>query len=53
MEEDSECPLLLGRPFLAIGITMIDMEVGEVMLRIKDEKKRFNVFDTITKQGRA
>lgn len=52
MKEDSEYPLLLERLFLATGRAMIDMEAREVMLRIKDEHIKFNVFDVqIPNQG--
>ena len=33
MEEDSQVPLLLGRPFLAIGAALIDMQKGILTLR--------------------
>ncbi|MED6117277.1 hypothetical protein PIB30_108507 [Stylosanthes scabra] len=37
MEEDVGNPLILGRPFLATSRALIDMESGELMLRIRDE----------------
>jgi len=37
MEEDDETPLLLGRPFLATWRALIDVEMGELMLRFQDE----------------
>jgi len=51
MEEDSECPLVLGRPFLATGRAMIDLEAREIMLRIRDEHIKFNVFDKMLNLG--
>ena len=42
-EEDTEVPLLLGRPFLAIGATLIDVKKGEFTLRVKDEAVHFNL----------
>ncbi|XP_073153053.1 uncharacterized protein [Henckelia pumila] len=33
MEEDLDMPLILGRPFLATGKTLIDVQKGELMLR--------------------
>jgi hypothetical protein len=45
MNEDSEIPLLLGRPFLATGRALIDVELGELMLRFQDEQVIFNVFE--------
>ncbi|XP_075481191.1 uncharacterized protein LOC142521903 [Primulina tabacum] len=35
MEEDREIPLILGRPFLATGRTLIDVQKGELVLRLK------------------
>ncbi|MED6188811.1 hypothetical protein PIB30_089458 [Stylosanthes scabra] len=37
MDEDMKNPLILGRPFLATSRALIDMESGELMLRIYDE----------------
>ena len=34
MEEDTQVPLLLGRPFLAIGAALIDAKKGELTLRV-------------------
>ncbi|XP_045831665.1 uncharacterized protein LOC123923067 [Trifolium pratense] len=48
MEEDGNWePLLLGRPFLATSRALIDVELGELMLRMEDEKIVFNVFETM------
>ncbi|MCI65487.1 hypothetical protein A2U01_0086745, partial [Trifolium medium] len=45
MEDDAEVePLLLGRPFLATGRALIDVEMGELMLRAHEEQIMFNVF---------
>ena len=44
MEEDKEIPIILGRPFLATGRALIDMQKGELRLRVQDEEVRFNVF---------
>ncbi|MCI70147.1 hypothetical protein A2U01_0091410, partial [Trifolium medium] len=38
MDEDSEVPLLLGRPFLATGRALIDVEMRELMLRFQNEQ---------------
>ncbi|MCI28191.1 hypothetical protein A2U01_0049391, partial [Trifolium medium] len=45
MEEDAEVPLLLGRPFLATGRALIDVEMGELMFSLDDEKVCFKVFE--------
>ena len=34
MEEDKEIPIILGRPFLSIGRAMIDVQRGELKLRV-------------------
>ena len=43
MEEDKQAPLLLGRPFLATGATLIDVKKGELTLRVGDEAVHFNL----------
>ncbi|KAK5772890.1 hypothetical protein PVK06_049192 [Gossypium arboreum] len=37
IEEDSNTPLILGRPFLATAKTIIDAGTGELTLRVEDE----------------
>ena len=43
MEEDTQVPLLLGRPFLAIVAALIDVKKGELTLRVGDEAIHFNL----------
>ena len=43
IEEDKQVPLLLGRPFLAIGVALIDVKKGELTLRVGDEAVHFNL----------
>ena len=43
MEEDKQVPLLLGRPFLATGETLIDVKEGELTLRVGDKVVNFNL----------
>ena len=43
MEEDNQVPLLLGRPFLATGAALIDVQKGELTLRVGDEAVQFNI----------
>ena len=38
IEEDKQVPLLLGRPFLATGETLIDVKKGELILRWEMKK---------------
>ena len=47
MEEDSEIPIILGRPFLATGRALIDVQKGELRLRVQEEEVIFNVFNAI------
>ena len=48
MEEDTQVPLLLGRPFLAIGAALIDVQKGELTLRVGDEAVQFNLNKSLT-----
>ena len=42
--EDREVPLILGRPFLATGRALIDVQQGKLTLRVGEEEAIFNVF---------
>ncbi|PIM97903.1 DNA-directed DNA polymerase [Handroanthus impetiginosus] len=44
MEVDSEIPIILGRPFLATGRTLINVQKGELTMRVQDLQITFNVF---------
>ena len=44
MDEDADIPIILGRPFLATGRTLIDVQRGELTMRVKDEQVTFNMF---------
>ena len=44
MEEDENIPIILGRPFLATGRALIDVQKGELKLRVQKEDVTFNVF---------
>ena len=48
MEEDNQVPLLLGRPFLATGATLIDVKKGELTLRVGNEAMHFNLDKSLT-----
>ncbi|XP_060216482.1 uncharacterized protein LOC132643965 [Lycium barbarum] len=43
MEENSEVPLILGRPFLATGRTIIDVHQGQLILLVVDERVIFGM----------
>ncbi|XP_073121149.1 uncharacterized protein [Henckelia pumila] len=47
MEEDLDMPLILGRHFLATGKTLIDVQKGELLLRVGEEKISFDVFNAL------
>ncbi|XP_070020040.1 uncharacterized protein [Nicotiana sylvestris] len=40
---DYEVPIILGRPFLATGKALVDVEAGEITFRVGDEKVVFHV----------
>ncbi|KAL0406557.1 UNVERIFIED_CONTAM: hypothetical protein Slati_3969600 [Sesamum latifolium] len=44
MEEDKNMPLVLGRPFLATSRALIDVQKGQLTLRVIGEHVVFNVF---------
>jgi hypothetical protein len=44
---DEETLVLLGRPFLATGRTLIDVEKGELTLRVNSQEVTFNVLKTM------
>ncbi|XP_010279661.1 PREDICTED: uncharacterized protein LOC104613515 [Nelumbo nucifera] len=44
MEEDIDVPFFLGRPFLAIGNAMIDVQQGQLSFKIQDEEVIFKMF---------
>ena len=47
MEEDKEIPIILGRPFLATGRAKIDVQRGELKLRVQEDEVKFNVFEAV------
>ncbi|XP_060961611.1 uncharacterized protein LOC133031876 [Cannabis sativa] len=48
MEEDSNVPIILARPFLATGQALIDVQKGELKLRVQVEEVVFNVLKAMT-----
>ncbi|KAL1317482.1 hypothetical protein AAHE18_15G136800 [Arachis hypogaea] len=42
MEEHKSATLILGRPFLATGRTLIDVQKGEVTLRVNEDEFKLN-----------
>ena len=47
IEEDSHVPLLLGRPFLATGAALIDMQKGVLTLMVGEEAADFNLLQSL------
>ncbi|PIN21729.1 DNA-directed DNA polymerase [Handroanthus impetiginosus] len=47
MKMDSEIPIILGRPFLATGKTLIDVQKDELTMRVEDQQIIFNVFEAM------
>ena len=45
MEEDDSVPIILGRPFLATGKAQINVQEGELKLRVQGDKITFHVFE--------
>ncbi|XP_060960878.1 uncharacterized protein LOC133031405 [Cannabis sativa] len=46
-EADAEVPIILGRPFLATGRTLIDVQKGELTKLVNDQQVTFNVFNAM------
>ena len=44
MEEDKDILIILGRPFLATGRTVIDVQKGELTMKVHDQEDTLNVF---------
>ena len=51
MEEDNQVPLLLGRPFLENGVALIDVQKGELTLRVGNEAVYFNLNKSLTQSA--
>lgn len=46
-EANIKVPIILGRPFLAIGRILIDVQKGELTMRVNDQEVTFNVFKAL------
>ena len=44
MEEDDSVPIILRRPFLATGKSQINVQEGELKLRVQGDEITFQVF---------
>ena len=47
MEENREIPIILGKMFLSIGRALIDVQKGELRLRVQEEEVKFSVLRAI------
>ena len=47
IEEDKEILIILGRPYLATGRAMINVQKGELKLRVQDDEVIFSVFNEV------
>ena len=47
MEEDDTVPIILGRPFLAMGKSQINVQEGELKLRGQGDEVMFHVFQAM------
>ena len=47
MEEDQKVPLILGGPFLAMGRALIDVQKGELTLRVNKEEVMLNIYQAM------
>ena len=47
IEEDTEVPLILGRPFMKTAKVIIDVDDGKLKARVQDDEVNFNVFEAM------
>ncbi|XP_020201932.1 uncharacterized protein LOC109787777 [Cajanus cajan] len=47
MEEDSEVPLILGRPFMKTAKVIIDVDDGKLKVRVHGDEVNFNIFEAM------
>lgn len=47
MEEDLYMPLILRRTFLTTRKTLIDVQIGKLILQLGEDKLNFNVFKAL------
>ncbi|XP_038877468.1 uncharacterized protein LOC120069749 [Benincasa hispida] len=46
-EVDIEVPIILGRPFLATGRALINVQKGKLIIRVDDQQVKFNVLNAL------
>ena len=47
MEEDKEVPIILGRPFLATGKALVDVQSEEMKFRFQNDEVKFKMFEAL------
>ena len=50
-EVDFDVHIILGRPFLATGRALVDMEKGQMKFRLNNEEVTFNICRSIRQSG--
>ncbi|XP_070049891.1 uncharacterized protein [Nicotiana tomentosiformis] len=50
-EVDYDVSIILGRPFLATGKALVDVEAGEITFRVGDENVVFHVYKSMSDQS--
>ena len=50
-EVNFEVPIILGRPFLATGRALVDMEKGQMKFQLNDEEATFNICRSMRQSG--
>ena len=50
-EVDFEVPIILGRPFLATGRALVDMEKGQMKFWLNNEEENFNICRSMKLSG--
>ena len=50
-EVDFKVPIILGRPFLATGRALVDMEKGQMTFWLNNEEATFNICRTMRQSG--
>ncbi|XP_024964121.1 uncharacterized protein LOC112504410, partial [Cynara cardunculus var. scolymus] len=52
-EADKNVLIILGRPFLTTERTLIDVQKGELTMRVSDQEVKFNVFSSLKFHGKV
>ena len=51
-EVSFEVPIILGKPFLASGKALVDMENGQMKFRLNNEEVNFNICRSMRQNGK-